>query len=370
MGMISSMLSIKEISIQGYDKVIEVINKEAGLHGFIAIHSCALGPAMGGIRIYPYKSKEDALTDALRLSKAMTYKSAIAEDGLGGGKSVIIADPDKDKNETLLLAYGEALDTLGGMYIAAEDVGTNTEDMMVIRKRTPYVAALPLDKSSGDPSRFTAWGVYQGLRAVARTLWQNPSLRGKKIAMQGLGSVGSKLANILFWEGANLIVSDINPLKEHKIATLYGAQVVPNKDIFSIECDIFVPCALGGVINDETIPQFKCKAIAGAANNQLLEARHGIELLKRNILYAPDYVINAGGIINAAMEFDPEGYHPTVSRDKVNHIYDTLMHIFDLAKKEGKPTCMVADQLAESNVRNLIGKRKKPINFAAIVGNS
>ena len=254
------MLSIKEIPVKGYDKVIEVQDEEAGLHGFIAIHSCALGPAMGGLRIYPYKSKEEALTDALRLSKAMTYKSAIAQDGLGGGKSVIIADPEKQKNEKLLLAYGEALDTLGGMYIAAEDVGTNTEDMMVIRRKTPYVAALPVEKSSGDPSRFTAWGVFQGLRAVAKTLWHNPSLRGKKIAIQGLGSVGSKLANILFWEGADLIVSDVNPAKERKIASLYDAKIVPNKDIFSVECDIFAPCALGGIINDENHPSTKMQS--------------------------------------------------------------------------------------------------------------
>jgi len=360
------MLTIKELQIPGYAKVIEAIDLEAQLHCYIAVHDCTLGPALGGVRIYPYAKEQDALNDVLRLSKAMTYKSAIVEDGLGGGKSVIIADPNTQKTEKLLFAFAEALNSLGGMYIAAEDVGTNTDDMVTIRKKSPYVAALPSEKSSGDPSRFTAWGVFQGIQAVSETLWKTQSLRGKKIAIQGLGSVGSKLAHILFWEGAELIISDIDHAKLKREALYFGATIVSEEDFFSVECDLLVPCALGGVLNDRTIPLLKCKAVAGAANNQLLEKKNGLDLMKRNILYAPDYVINAGGIINAAMEFDPEGYNPKKARDKVNHIYDTLLLIFERAEKEGKPTNQVADEIAEEKLKHFIGKRLTPISFSQI----
>lgn len=357
------MAVIKEITVPGYQKVIEAIDNETGLHCFIAIHNSTLGPALGGTRIYPYTSKEDALNDVLRLAKGMTYKSAMAENGFGGGKSVIIGNPKNIKTEKLLYSFGEVINTLKGLYIAAEDVGTNTDDMVSIRKRTPFVAALPTDKSSGDPSRFTAWGVYRGIQAVSKRLWGTASLQRRKIAVQGLGSVGSKLANILFWEGAELIISDIDTTKVHDLAVLYGAEVMNEKNIFSAECDIFAPCALGGVINDATIKGFKCKAIAGAANNQLLEDKHASDLMERGILYAPDYVINAGGIINAALEFDPKGYNPKVARDKVNHIYDTLLAIFERAEKEGKSTNAIADEMAEYKIKHLIGKRIQEITF-------
>jgi leucine dehydrogenase len=356
-------VEITQLDIPGYETVIRGEDPAAGLLCFIAVHSTTLGPAMGGTRIYPYTSEQDALTDVLRLSKAMTYKSAICEDGLGGGKSVIIADAATQKNEKLLMAFGEVLDTLHGKYIAAEDVGTTTEDMVVIRRVTPYVAALPSEKSSGDPSRFTAWGVFKGIQAVAKSLWGSPSIRRRTIAIQGLGNVGSKLANILFWEGANLILSDIHIHKAEEIAHLYGAQVVPNDAFFLTPCDIMAPCALGGVLNDQTIPTLKCQAIAGAANNQLLEPRHGDELHRRKILYMPDYVINAGGIINAAIEFDPEGYNPKTARDKVNHIFDTCGAIIELCRQENKPTSVVADEMAEYKLQNGIGKRARPILF-------
>lgn len=355
---------IKSHDIKGYHKVIEGTDDESGLHCFIAIHDISLGPALGGARFFPYANKEDALVDALRLAKGMTYKSAIAEDGLGGGKSVIIGNPAKLKTEKLLLRFGEVINSLGGTYIAAEDVGTNTEDMLVIRKQTPYVAAMPVETSSGDPSRFTAWGVFRGMQAVAKILWGTTSLRKKRIAIQGLGSVGSKLANILFWEGAELIVTDINPAILHEVEVLYGAKVVSPKEIAGVECDIFAPCAMGGSINDETISKLRCKAIAGSANNQLLDTRHGVELMKRDILYAPDYVINAGGIINSSLEFVPGGYNPKVSRDKVNHIYDTLLEIFEEAKRLDKPTSLYADELAEYKLKHLVGKRATPLIFS------
>lgn len=355
------MVEIKEIQVPGYQKVIEGIDAPSGLHCFIAIHNSTLGPALGGTRIFPYQSKEAALNDALRLAKGMTYKSAVAENGFGGGKSVIIADPKKDKTERLLHSFGEVINTLKGLYIAAEDIGTNTDDMVTIRKKTPFVAALPTDKSSGDPSRFTAWGVYRGIQAAAKFLWNSTSLKGKKIAIQGLGSVGAKLANTLFWEGADLIISDIDESKLHDLSVLYGAEI--EQDVFSVKCDILAPCALGGIINDKTIPCLQCKAIAGAANNQLLEPKHADELMKRGILYVPDYVINAGGIINAALEFDPNGYNPKVARDKVNHIYDILLSIFEKGKKEGRSTSEIADEMALYNIQHLVGKRNSPILF-------
>lgn len=357
------MLTIKEIEVPDYEKVIEAIDPETGLHCFIAVHNTTMGPAMGGVRIYPYPSRQEALDDALRLAKAMTYKSAIAENGLGGGKSVIIANSKTQKTEKLLLSFAEVLNRVEGMYIAAEDVGSTMEDMAIMRKRTPYVAALPTERSSGDPSRFTAWGVYRGMRAVAKQLWHDENLRKKIIAIQGLGNVGSKLANILFWEGAYLIICDKDPEVCRQQALLYGAQVIDPKDFINARCDILAPCAMGGLINDQTIPKLHCKAIAGAANNQLAHFKNGRDLMQRDILYAPDYVINAGGIINASVEFEHDGYDPKAARDRVNHIYDTLRLIFHQAQREYRPTNLVADELAEYKLKNLIGKRLETISF-------
>lgn len=357
------MLTIKEISIEGYDKVIEAEDPSAKLHCFIALHNCALGPALGGTRIHTYLSPKEALNDVLRLSKAMTYKSAIVENGLGGGKSVIIANPKTEKTELLLLAFAEVLNYLKGNYIAAEDLGTTTEDMMILKKRSPYVCALPTEKSSGDPSRFTAWGIFQGMRAVAQKLWNTTSLRKTTIAIQGLGSVGKKLCDILFWEGAELILSDIDPKKVHDACMLYGAKGIEVADFFSTPCDILSPCALGGILNDETIPLLKCHAIAGAANNQLLKPENGRQLVQRGILYAPDYIINSGGISNAAAEFDSEGYNPKKVRNKVNHIYDLLLEVFNRSEREKKPPHQVADEIAEFNMTHEVGKRLLPIVF-------
>ncbi len=357
------MLKTREIHVPNYQKVIEVTDPEVNLHGFIALHNCSLGPALGGVRIYPYASEEEALTDVLRLAKAMTYKSALCEHGLGGGKSVIIADPKKGKSEALLLAFAEAIDSLEGSYIAAEDIGSTTDDMAILKKRTPYVAALPARSSSGDPSRFTAHGLFRGMEAVAQTLWNSPSLKDKTVAIQGLGHVGSKITDILFWQGANLIVTDIDPKRAQDFATLYSARAIEPDAIYSVECDIFAPCALGGILNSHTIPKFQCQAVAGSANNQLLRPEDGDLLLQHRILYAPDYIINSGGIINAAAEFEPGGYNPKTSLQKVNNIFDILLRTFAQASKENKPTNVIADKLAEYNLANGIGKRAKPINF-------
>lgn len=357
------MLMINDLKINGYKKVIEARDPDAKLHCFIAIHNTSLGPALGGTRIHPYASKEEALNDVLRLAKGMTYKSALAETGFGGGKSVIIADPKLHKTEELLQAFGEVINSLKGDYIAAEDVGSNEADMLIIRKKTPYVAALPTKRSSGDPSPFTAWGVFRGIQAVAKKLWNTTSLKNRRIAIQGLGHVGSKLAAILFWEGADLILDDVDQKLTETLALHYGAEIIEPQNFCKAECDILSFCALGGVINDNSIPLMKCKAIAGAANNQLLQPEHDLKLMKRGILYAPDYVINAGGIINATLEFDPAGYNPKVSRDKIDHIYDTLLAIFNQSELEGKPTSQIADKIAEYNLEHRIGKKHSKLIF-------
>jgi leucine dehydrogenase len=357
------VLTIKEIPISGFERVLEGYDPARGLHCFIAVHNSKLGPSLGGTRIHPYLSPEEALNDVLNLAKAMTYKSAVAEDGLGGGKSVIIADPYKDKTPELLHAFAEVVDTLKGLYIVAEDVGSTLSDMALIKQRTPYVAALPGNLSSGDPSRFTAWGVFRGIQAVAKKLWHSKSLRKKTIAIQGLGNVGSKLANILFWEGADLIVCDMNENIVQQHVHDYGAKSVSPKEFSSVECDIYAPCAMGNAINPETINQLRCQAIAGSANNQLQNPHLGKDLMKKGIIYAPDYIINSGGIINAAAEFEPGGYNPKFARNKVNHIYDTLLLIFRKAEDEKKPTNVVADEIAEYNLRHGIGRRKHSIHF-------
>jgi leucine dehydrogenase len=343
-------LTIHTLQIPGYEKVIEAIHAPSGLHAFIAIHNTSLGPSLGGMRMHPYASREDALEDVLRLSKAMTLKSALAETGLGGGKSVLIGNPKTDKTEELLLKFAEVLNTLNGSYIAAEDVGISANDLLIVRKKSPYVAALPILGSSGDPSRFTAFGIYQGIKAVSHTLFGTEELKGRSVAIQGLGAVGSKLAHFLFWEGANLTIADLDEEKLLTECAILGATPCKPHEIFELEVDILCPCALGGIINSESIPKLKCKAIAGSANNQLKTFEDGILLSKKNILYAPDFVINAGGIINASSEFSLSGYDPKWSQRKTARIYHTLLEIFQTAKETGKAPVEIAHAIAEKKL--------------------
>lgn len=357
------MLEIKELPIQDFEKVIEIIDSSVGLHAFIAIHSTKLGPSLGGARFFPYPDSQSALIDVLRLAKAMSYKSALIMDGLGGGKSVIIGNPHKEKSKELLLSFGKALNYLEGKYIVAEDVGTTTEDMDLIRQVSPYVAACSTCSSSGDPSPFTAWGVLLGMRAALQFLDGNPSLTGRRIAIQGLGNVGFKLAQFLFWEGANLIVCDPDASKTENAKNRFDAEVVQLNEIYDVSCDIFSPCALGGILNSQTIPRLKCKAIAGSANNQLLDEKDGYLIAERGILYAPDYVINAGGLINVSIEFEPNGYNAKIARKKVLQIYNTLLTTFQNAGKEKKATNLIADEAALYRLNNGIGARTTPIKF-------
>jgi leucine dehydrogenase len=355
------MLSIRDIEIPGFHRVVEGIDSELGLHCIIAIHDITLGPALGGLRIYDYPSREHALNDALRLAKAMTYKSAVAKVGMGGGKSVLIGKPGKVKTPAILHAYAAVLDTLKGEFIVGADVGVNSEDMLIIHQKTPYVVGFPKEKSNGDPSAFGAWGVFRGMQAVAQHLWHSNSLRRKKILIQGLGNLGSKLANLLYWEGADLIVTEKDDGKLHDHVLLYGSQIANAQEFYRVPCDIFAPCALGEVINPDTIDHLQCKAIAGSANNPLLDQEMGDQLHKKGIVYAPDYIINAGGAISAAAEFDPGGFNPKIVRDKVNDIYDILLTILEKSKKDNKPTLKIANEIAEYNLKNLIGTRKAPI---------
>lgn len=355
------MLTIENLDIPNYEKVIVARDPRSHLHCIIAIHSTRLGPALGGVRIYPYNDDESALTDVLRLARAMTYKTALAQVGIGGGKSVIIADPRTEKTPALLHSFGKVLQSLEGAYIAAEDVGSTPQDMLLIREKTPFVAALPTSVSSGDPSRFTAWGVFRGMQAVAESIWGTTSLKGKTVAIQGLGNVGAKLADLLFWAGARLILTDIDREKTSKYCHTYGAQKISPEEFCAVECDILCPCAMGGIINKNTIPLLRCKAVAGGANNQLAEAGDAFRLHERGIIYAPDYAINAGGIINATNEFSPGGYSPCESRDKTDDIYLTIKNICLEAKEKGLPTSVVADQHAERCLESGKGRREEPI---------
>ncbi len=351
----------KEIAVSGYEHVYFVTHKN--LKAFIAIHNTTLGPALGGIRIYPYPSEEAALEDVLRLSKGMTYKAAIAEVGFGGGKSVIIANPKKDKTDELLFSFAEAVNLLKGRYIAAEDSGCTIEDIGRIRQKTPYVVGLAHKQGSGDPSRFTAWGTFRAIQSVFKKLYGCNCVEGKTIAVQGIGSVGTYLIDYLFWAGAHLVVSDLDREKVEEAVRRYKAKAVDPDKIFSVPCDVFSPCAMGGVINDRTVEQFRCKAIAGSANNQLLTEEHARQLQAKKILYAPDFVANAGGLLNVASELGQNGYDPSIPREKTHQIYDSLLGIYKIAEENGTSPVQAAHKLAEYRLQYGIGKRTAPPVF-------
>lgn len=356
-------LTIEEVIVPGYEKIVKVTQKDAGLNAIICIHSTAIGPALGGTRIYPYPTFEAALNDAMRLARGMTYKSALGECGWGGGKSVINLDPKKGKTKELLKAFGHAVDRLQGEYICAEDVGSTPEDMALISQVTPYVVGLSHDKSSGNPSPFTAWGTYRGIQSVLKKLYDFDSVENRTIAIQGLGSVGYELAQFLFWAGARLIVSDIDREKCERIARMVGAKVVAPDDIHKVECDVYSPCAMGGSINEKVIPQLSCRAIAGSANNQLLKDTDADELFARGILYAPDFVINAGGLLNVTEELHTDGYNSNAARIRVNKIYSQLMLIYDIAEQNKYSTHRAAMSLGDYRLKYRIGKRIDPPCF-------
>ncbi|MBM7607169.1 leucine dehydrogenase [Lysinibacillus composti] len=341
-----------------YEQLVFCQDKASGLKAIIAIHDTTLGPALGGARMWTYANEDLAIEDALRLARGMTYKNAAAGLNLGGGKTVIIGDPFKDKNEAMFRALGRFIQGLNGRYITAEDVGTTVTDMDIIHEETNYVTGIsPTFGSSGNPSPVTAYGVYLGMKAAAKEAFGDDSLRDRKIAIQGLGNVAYTLCEYLYKEGAKLVVTDINKKAVERVVKDFEAMAVDPNEIYQQDVDIFSPCALGAIINDETIPQLKAKVIAGSANNQLKESRHGDMIHELGIVYAPDYVINAGGVINVADEL--YGYNRERAMKRVETIYDSIAKIFDISKDEKIPTYLAANRLAEQRIAQVSKSRSQ-----------
>lgn len=332
-----------------YEQLVFFNDNTTGLKGITCIHSTKLGPSLGGCRLWDYKNEEEAIEDVLRLAKGMTLKSAAAGLDLGGGKTVLIGDPKKVKSEAYWRAFGKYVETLNGRYITAEDVNTSPDDMYYVSKETKHVKGLR--HKSGDPSPMTAFGVYNAIKASTFKEWGNNSIKDKRIAVQGLGHVGFYLCDFLHKEGAILFVSDIDNDKVKNVVDKYGATAVSINDIYSQDVDIFSPCGLGGIINDTTIPMFKCRIIAGAANNVLKEDRHGDILKSKGILYAPDYVSNAGGVIN--ITFEGEMYDRKGALKATEKIYDRLLEIFDISEKENISTNKAADTMAMNRIEKI-----------------
>lgn len=329
-----------------HEQVTFCHDRNSGLKAVIAIHNTNLGPALGGCRFWPYASESEAIKDVLRLSRGMTYKAALADLQLGGGKAVIIGDPAKDKTVEKLRAFGRFVQRLHGLYITAEDVGTTPKDMSTIYEETRYVVGRETHEGgSGDPSVLTAFGVFTGIRACAYYKMGKEDLSGVRVAVEGLGHVGLDLVKRLSEAGASLVVTDINQPLLEKVSRQYGAQAVGVEEIFSADVDVFAPCALGGILNDATIPRLKCQIVAGSANNQLAESYHAKILEKRGILYAPDYLINSGGLINVSYEGPKYDLQEVMTH--VGKIYYTLLEIFEAAKAHSITTSEASDCLAK-----------------------
>ncbi len=348
-----------------YEELVFFQDRATGLQAIVAIHSTTLGPALGGCRFWQYTSERAGIDDVLRLARGMTYKASVAGLNLGGGKSVIIGNPKTHKTEPLLRAFGRFINTLKGRYIVAEDVGTSTEDMMIIRKETRHVVGLEIEHGgSGDPSPVTAYGVLHGMKACTKAAFKSDDLSGLTVAIQGAGHVAYYLAKYLAKENARIIVTDIYKKKAERVVEEFGAEYVKPEKIYSVKCDIFAPCALGGILDDKTIRSLKCRIVAGSANNQLKSEGSCGKLESRGILFAPDYVINAGGLINVAQEL--KGYDHARALRKAGRIYNAVARVIRIAKADKIPTCVAADRLAERRIerakqaRTIHGARRKP----------
>ncbi len=343
------MAVFEKLQADNYEQIVFCNDSKSGLKAIIALHNTALGPATGGCRMWNYHSEEEALTDVLRLSKGMTYKNSISNLSLGGGKSIIIGDTSQ-KTPELLKRFGDFVETLKGHYITAKDVGIDSSDLKVIKSRTSHILGIAGEaNSSGDPSPVTAWGVYNGLLACAEKAFGGKSLKGIHIALQGLGAVNFHLLKYLHEEGAKVTACDINSSAVDQAEKEFSVSVVKPEEIYDVPCDIFSPGALGAVINPQTIPRLKCKVVAGAANNQLATEKDGEELLKKSIIYAPDFAINAGGVINIAHERD--GYNKERAYAHVAKIYDTIKNILELSDSERLPANLIANRIAENRVK-------------------
>ncbi|MBI2520004.1 MAG: Glu/Leu/Phe/Val dehydrogenase [Bdellovibrio sp.] len=353
------MPTLEKMYSMGHEEVVFYADPSCNLKAIVAIHNTILGPALGGTRMWPYKTEDEALEDVLRLSKGMTYKASVSGLNLGGGKAVIIGDPEKDKSEALFRSFGRLVESLNGRYITAEDVNIKVEDIEHIFTETNNVCGVAIPHGgSGNPAPYTALGVFKGIEASCLKIFGDRSLKGKVVALQGAGFVGRHLGELIAQAGAKVFVSDINE-KNIKLflEMIPSAEVVGVDAIYGVKCDIYAPCALGATINDKTVEQLKCKIVAGAANNQLAEPRHGDILRSRGILYAPDYLINAGGLMNVSIEF--EGWSDSKARRMVDTIYDTTLEIFRIADKNNITTYKAADMWAENRIESIrrIGSR-------------
>jgi leucine dehydrogenase len=338
---------ISQMSAMGHEQVLFCNDSATGLKAIIAIHNTVLGPALGGTRMWAYSNEMEALNDVLRLSKGMTYKNSISGLNLGGGKAVIIGDARTMKSEALFRRFGKFVESLAGNYITAEDVGISPSDMNWVNMETNHVAGLP--GKSGDPSPVTAYGVYMGMKACAKVQFGSDSLEGKTIAVQGVGHVGEYLVKHLAAEKANVVITDIHEETLKRVANEYGVKVVAPNEIYDVPMDIYAPCAMGATINDETLSRLTCSIISGAANNQLaIEQKHGLEVMNRGIIYAPDYTINAGGVINCFSEV--EGLSSEWAHTKAGEIYTTILNIIHRSKEANIPTYQIANKMAEERI--------------------
>ena len=354
----TGMLSVMDqMSSMDHEQVLFCQDKATGLKAIIAVHNTVLGPSLGGTRMWEYKTESEALTDVLRLSRGMTYKSSLAGLNLGGGKAVIIGNSRTDKSEALFRRFGKFVDSLAGKYITAEDVGISTREMEWVALETEHCAGLPeYMGGSGDPSPVTAYGVYMGIKASAKHQYGSDSLNGKRVLVQGVGHVGATLVDLLKKEGAHVMISDIFEDKIAAVVKEHQVEVVPIENVYSVDMDIYSPCALGATVNDETLQELKCSIICGAANNQLADEQiHGQAVKDKGIIYAPDYLVNAGGIINCYWEVI--GYNEDAARSQTEGIYDTTLNIFKKSADENIPTYLAANKLAEARIE-AIGKVK------------
>ena len=348
--MVDSSLNpiLQPMHTMGHEHILFCNDKKTGLKAIIAVHNTVLGPALGGTRMWMYQNEQEALTDVLRLSRGMTYKNAISQLNLGGGKAVIIGDAKSMKSESLFRRFGQFVNTLAGSYITAEDVGISPEDMVHVSKETKHVVGLP--GKSGDPSPVTAFGVYMGMKAAAKHQFGSDSLVGKKVAVQGIGHVGAYLVDHLVAEGAVVTITDINEAALQQLSSKHGVAVVATDKIYDLNMDIYAPCALGATVNDDTLTRLNCSIIAGAANNQLKdEVKHGQILMQKGIIYAPYFALNAGGVINCFSEV--EGLSLEWAKHKAEEIYTTIDNILTRSQQEGIPSYQVANQMAEERIR-------------------
>lgn len=349
------MATLERMYSMGHEEVVFFQDKSCGLKAIIAIHDTTLGPALGGTRMWPYATEDEALVDVLRLSRGMTYKAAVSGLNLGGGKAVIIGDPKKNKSEALFRSFGRFVESLNGRYITAEDVNISVDDVEHIFTETNYVTGVAQQYGgSGNPAPYTALGVFRGIEAAVTKAYGSRSVSGKTVAIQGVGAVGFELSKLLSQAGAHLVYTDINEKNIQRMKEAFPtAKYVSEKEIFSVACDVYAPCALGASINDETIPALKCRIVAGAANNQLKEDRHGLILKEKNIIYAPDYLINAGGLMNVSIEF--EGWADSKSRRMIDTIYDKTLEVFHISDEQHIPVNKAADVMAENRINSMKG---------------